>query len=472
MFTAIPKTKIVCTIGPASGSADIIRQLIDNGMRVARLNFSHGSHADHAEKINMIRNISADVQKPVAILLDLAGPKIRTGDIPDPGIRIEPGKQITLTTVVATGSSDRISVSYSRLPEDVHPGDRILLADGLMELCVASVSDTDIACDVITGGVLTSRKGINLPSSSLNISAITDKDKSDLAFGLAQGVDVVALSFVRSAVDIQTVKTIIQQAGRTTPVIAKIEKHEAINNYDSILEAADGIMIARGDLGVEIPLEEVPVIQKRLIKQANRMNKPVITATQMLRSMVDSPRPTRAEASDVANAVMDGTDAVMLSEETASGNYPVHAVRYMARIVENAEKVFPADYYKTMIPAKEISDSVTYSACVLADHLDAAAILAPTRSGRTAIGLSRLRPHQPVFAFTPDEIVLRRLSLYRGIYPRLFPETRDVDHMIDSTTAILKKANNLCKGDITVMTSGHPLWIQGTTNMIRVKIID
>ncbi|MDY6825113.1 MAG: pyruvate kinase [Thermodesulfobacteriota bacterium] len=476
MTTSIPSTKIVCTIGPASGSADMIRQLIDNGMRVARLNFSHGTHADHAEKIGIIREVSAAANKPVAILQDLAGPKIRTGAIAEPGIRLEPGHRITLTTdpdaANDTANQERITVSYSRLTEDVRPGDRILLADGLMELSVASVSETDIACDVITGGVLTSHKGINLPSSSIGISSITDKDKTDLAFGLDQGVDFVALSFVRSAVDVETVKDIIQQAGRQTPVIAKIEKHEAIQNLDGILEEADGIMIARGDLGVEIPLEDVPVIQKRLIRQANQVNKPVITATQMLRSMVDSPRPTRAEASDVANAVMDGTDAVMLSEETASGNYPVQAVRYMARIVENAEKACPADHYKTLIPAKEISDSVTYSACVLADHLDAAAILAPTRSGRTAIALSRLRPRQPVFAFTPDESVLRRLSLYRGVYPRLNENFRDTDIMIENATTILKKANNLSKDDITVITSGHPLWVPGTTNMIRVKTIE
>ncbi|MDY6905372.1 MAG: pyruvate kinase [Thermodesulfobacteriota bacterium] len=472
MTTSIPKTKIVCTIGPASRSAAVIRQLIDNGMRIARLNFSHGTHAGHGEKIDLIRNISADAQKPVAILLDLAGPKIRTGDIPDPGIRIEPGKQIILTTVNESGTQNRVSVSYPQLTEDVKPGDRILLADGLMELRVTSVSETDIVCKVITGGVLTSHKGINLPSSSLGVSSITEKDKADLAFGLERGVDVVALSFVRSALDIQTVKKIIHQAGKTTPVIAKIEKHEAINNLDGILEEADGIMIARGDLGVEIPLEDVPVIQKRLIKQANRMNKPVITATQMLRSMVDSPRPTRAEASDVANAVMDGTDAVMLSEETASGNYPVDAVRYMARIVENAEKAFPGDYYKSMEPAKEISDSVTYSACVLADHLDAAAILAPTRSGLTAIGLSRLRPKQPVFAFTPDEQVLRQLSLYRGIYPRFITAPRDTDHMIEDAITMLKKVHNLSQGDITVITSGHPLWVAGSTTMIRVKKIE
>ncbi|MFP4446458.1 MAG: pyruvate kinase, partial [Desulfosudaceae bacterium] len=299
MKNVIPRTKIVCTIGPASDSAESIRRLVDHGMRIARLNFSHGTHAEHAAKIERIRAAARQAGKPVAILQDLAGPKIRVGHIPEPGIRLEPGTLLTLSADPSPGSTERVPVAFPRLADTVRPNDRILLADGLMELQVREIQGSDIACRVITGGVLTSHKGVNLPSGSAGISAVTGKDRADLDFGLAHGVDFVALSFVRRAADIELIKKIIGQAGRNTPVIAKIEKQEAINHFDEILATADGIMIARGDLGVEIPLEEVPVIQKKLIQQANTAGKPVITATQMLRSMVDSPRPTRAEASDV-----------------------------------------------------------------------------------------------------------------------------------------------------------------------------
>ena len=431
MSIILPKTKVVCTIGPASDTPQTIRELISSGMRIARLNFSHGTHSDHGKKIHTIRKIAEDLGKPVAILQDLGGPKIRVGHIPDPGVRIEPGQAIILTTQTVEGSKQRISVSYPLLNEEVKAGDRILLADGFLELRVRSVNGFEIHCKVITGGVLTSHKGINLPTGTISMPSMTDKDREDLHFGLSHDVDYIALSFVRTAADIRNIKEIIRQENKNTPVIAKIEKHEAIDHYEDILIAADAIMVARGDLGVEIPLEEVPGIQKRLIQRANASGKPVIIATQMLRSMVDSPRPTRAEASDVANAVLDGTDAVMLSEETATGNYPVQAVRYMVRIIAEAEKTFPHDRYLKMMPEKEISDSVTYAACVLADHLDAAAILAPTQSGRTAGHLSRFRPGQPIIAYTPNPTTMRRLSLFRGIYPRLIQNPNDTDDVIE-----------------------------------------
>ena len=438
-------------------------------MRVARLNFSHGTHRDHGKKIHTIRKIAEDLGKPVAILQDLGGPKIRVGHIPDPGVRIEPGQAIILTTQTVEGSKQRISVSYPLLNEEVKAGYRILLADGFLELRVRSVNGSEIHCKVITGGVLTSHKGINLPTGTSRMSSMTDKDREDLHFGLGHDVDYIALSFVRTAADIRNIKEIIRQENKDTPVIAKIEKHEAIDHYEDILIAADAIMVARGDLGVEIPLEEVPGIQKRLIQRANASGKPVIIATQMLRSMVDSPRPTRAEASDVANAVLDGTDAVMLSEETATGNYPVQAVRYMVRIIAEAEKTFPHDRYLKMMPEKEISDSVTYAACVLADHLDAAAILAPTQSGRTAGHLSRFRPGQPIIAYTPNPTTMRRLSLFRGIYPRLIQNPNDTDDVIEIVAKRSIDAGDLSEGDLAIITAGQPVWAADMTNMIRVK---
>ena len=464
-----PKTKVLCTIGPASESPEVIRELIAGGMRVARLNFSHGTLGDHEQKIHIIRRIAKEMDKPVAILQDLGGPKIRLGYIPEPGVRLESGRHIILTTQIVEGSEQRISVSYPLLGEEVRAGDRILLADGFLELHVRSVNGSEILCEVITGGVLTSHKGINLPSGTLRMPSMTDKDREDLFFGLGHDVDYIALSFVRTAADIRNIKEIIHQKNRDTPVIAKIEKHEAIDHYEDILDAADAIMVARGDLGVEIPLEEVPIIQKRLIQKANALGKPVIIATQMLRSMVDAPRPTRAEASDVANAVLDGTDAVMLSEETATGNYPVQAVRYMTRIVAEAEKAVPQDQYLTMAPEKETSDSVTYAACVLADHLDATAILAPTQSGRTAIQISRFRPNQPIIAFTSSLTTVRRLSLFRGIYPHLFLDPRDTDDMIEKVSERAVETGDLAEGDLAVITGGHPVSVAGRTNMIRVK---
>jgi pyruvate kinase len=465
---ALPKTKIVGTIGPASQAPETIRELIASGMSVARLNFSHGTYSDHEQKINNIRRIAGEMDKPVAILQDLGGPKIRVGHIPDPGVRLEPGQMIILTDQTVEGSLQRISVSYPFLGEAVKAGDRIMLADGFLELRVRSINGSEIHCEVITGGVLTSHKGINLPSGTIPMLSMTDKDHEDLHFGLDHDVDYVALSFVRTAADIQNIKEIIHQKNKNTPVIAKIEKHEAIDHYEEILEVADGIMVARGDLGVEIPLEEVPGIQKRLIQKANAVGKPVITATQMLRSMVDAPRPTRAEASDVANAVLDGTDAVMLSEETAAGNYPVQAVRYMVRIVAEAEKTYPHDRYLKMVPAKEISDAVSYAVCVLADHLDAAALLAPTQSGRTAIHISRFRPKQPIVAFTPSLTTVRRLVLFRGISPHLIPDPRDTDDMIDKVSEKALEAGDLSEGDLAVITAGHSVSGAGMTNMIRV----
>ena len=469
MGIVLPKTKIVCTIGPASETPDVIRALILSGMRVARLNFSHGTHDEHAYKIRIIREIAADMGEPVAILQDLNGPKIRVGHIPDSGVLLETGQDIILTTQVVEGSNQRISVSYPLLNEDVKTGDRILLADGFLELRVYSVNGSEIYCEVITGGMLTSHKGINLPTGTLRIPSITDKDREDLNFGLQHDVDYIGMSFVRAAADIRNIKDLIRKKQKDTPVIAKIETHEAVEHFEDILDVADAIMLARGDMGVEIPLEEVPIIQKQLIQKANAAGKPVITATQMLRSMVDSSRPTRAEASDVANAVLDGTDAVMLSEETAMGNYPVDAVRYMKRIVAEAERIYPHDHYLKMVPEKEISESVTYAVCVLADHLDAAAILAPTQSGRTAMHISQFRPKQAIIAFTSNPKTFRKLCLFRGTFPRLIEKPKDSDDIVQIVTRRSVDAGDLSEGDLVVITASHPVWASGVTNMIRVK---
>jgi pyruvate kinase len=465
----MPRTKIVCTIGPASESPGTIGRLIQSGMNLARLNFSHGSLQEHQEKIQIIRNISAEMNQPVGILQDLAGPKIRVGLIPEPGVILKAGDPFVLTSRNVKGNAQRVSVTYADLPSEVRPGDRILMADGLLELVVAKTDRTDIHCEVITGGHLTSHKGINLPSGTLQAHSLTEKDRADLAFGLANGVDYVALSFVRTPADIREVKAIMDQEKQRVPVIAKIEKHEAVTNLDAIMEASEGIMVARGDLGVETPLEEIPTIQKMLIRKANSLGKPVITATQMLRSMVDSPRPTRAEATDVANAVLDGTDAVMLSEETASGAYPVQAVEFMVRILESAETRFPHGKYLRLMPGKEVSESVAHASCILADHLDAAAIVAPTQSGLTARNISRFRPKRPIIALSPHPPIVRRLSLFWGCLPSLVPDPKGTDDMIETAAQSALHTGTVTKGDLVVITAGHPVWQAGTTNMLRVK---
>jgi pyruvate kinase len=413
--------------------------------------------------------VSAELDQPVAILQDLGGPKIRVGMVSDPGIRLEPGQPFVLTNRNVQGTSERVSVSYPKLPEEVKEGDPILLADGFIELVVKGASRSEISCEVVTGGHLTSHKGLNLPTRSIQAPSLTDKDRKDLLFGLDNDVDYIAQSFVRTAEEIVSVKEIIQAKERDTPVIAKIEKHEAIDHIDEIMEVADGIMVARGDLGVEIPLEEVPIVQKMLIERANASGKPVITATQMLRSMVDSPRPTRAEATDVANAVLDGTDAVMLSEETAMGGYPVKSVQFMTRIVENAESIFPHERYLQLSPKKAVSQSVAYAACVLADHLDARAVIAPTQSGQTARHISRFRPRQPVIALSPNENTVRRLTLCRGCLPRLVTDPMDTDDMIESAARSALATGLVSSGDLAVITAGHPVGLAGSTNMVRVK---
>lgn len=463
------KTRIVCTIGPSSSSKDMIEKLILEGMDVARLNFSHGTHADHLDLIHRIRSLGEKLGRPVAILQDLCGPKIRVGQMPDTGRLLVHGDELILTPDMTDAEDNRIFVSYPTLPYEVKAHDRILLADGMMEIEVDRIAGSNIFCRVIIGGTLTSHKGLNLVTGTLHAPSLTEKDRIDLAFGLENDVDYVALSFVRKPDDINMVKTIMAEAGKDVPVIAKIEKHEALDSIDEIIRAADGIMVARGDLGVEIPLENVPHIQKSLIYKARKAGKPVIIATQMLRSMVDSPRPTRAEASDVANAVLDGADAVMLSEETASGNYPSEAVRYMAKIASCAEQNFSYHHMLDQVPETEISESVAHASCVLADHLDAAAIVTPTRSGHTAMQVSKFRPRQQILALCPEMTTVRRLCLYWGCLPIFVPDASASDDLVEKAAKTALDSCQCALGDLVVITSGYPVWVAGLTNMISVK---
>ncbi len=468
----LPKTKIVCTIGPSCDTAEKIKVLIEKGMNVARLNFSHGTHAEHLDKIRVIRKVSDEMGRSIAILQDLCGPKIRVGKVKDPGIQLKAGERLILTSDDILGEGNRVSVSYKPLPAEVKVGDIILLADGMMELVVMKTGDRDIECDVIIGGTLTSNKGINLPSGTINAPSLTEKDRLDLAFGIGQDVDFIALSFVRSASDVLELKAIIEKSGKNIPVVAKIEKHEAINHIDEILQATDVVMVARGDLGVEIPLEKVPELQKMLVRKANERGKPVIVATQMLRSMVDSPRPTRAEANDVANAVLDGADAVMLSEETASGRYPFEAVEYMARIARSTEAEYPHErYLKLAHSDTTIAKSVAYASCVLGEHLQASAIVASTKSGFTAKQISRFRPRSGIVALSPDKSALRSLALYWGCFPGFVDVPKNTDDMIEKVAESAVETGWVKKGDLIVITAGHPVWVEGTTNMMKVKRI-
>ncbi|HPF70071.1 MAG TPA: pyruvate kinase, partial [Candidatus Krumholzibacteria bacterium] len=427
------RTKIIGTIGPASRSPETLEKLIGAGLNVCRLNFSHGTHDEHAQLIRDIREVSERLGAPVAILQDLAGPKIRTGNIAGGGtVTLEQGAALVLTSRDVPGDAREVGLTYPDLPHNVRPGDLILLADGAMQLRVETASDTDVRCIVEVGGQLGSHKGINLPGRSINAPILSDKDKADLAFGLEQGVDCIALSFVRTAHDVATVKKRITAAGRTTPLIAKIEKFEALDNIDEIIAEADGIMVARGDLGVEIPLERVPRAQKMLIRKTNAAAKPVITATQMLKSMVDNPRPTRAEVTDVANAIYDGTDAIMLSEETAAGRYPVEAVEVMTRVAQDVEASFDyAAWLAGCADEKRLSFSaaVAHTAVEMARDIEAAAIITCTTSGSTTRLVARYRPEQTLLAVTPHQETALRLALVHGAIPLVVEDTADAESL-------------------------------------------
>ncbi len=467
------KTKIVCTVGPASGSPEVLERLVRAGMDVARLNFSHGTQQEHGRIIALLRKISRRLDKPVAVLQDLSGPKIRIGPVRCGPVVLEAGACFTLTARKVPGDAQSVSVSYPAMVDEVRRRDILLLSDGALELEVVAVDPPDIRCRVIIGGPLNSFKGINLPTRTLRTPSMTVKDREDLSFGLRHGVDYVAMSFVRRADDIGAVRRYMRRCGAEAPVIAKIEKHEALAHMDAIVEAADGLMVARGDLGVETPLEKIPRVQKTLIRKSRAAGKPVITATQMLRSMVDSPRPTRAEVTDVANAILDGTDAVMLSEETAVGKYPVEAVSMMARIAREAESE-PASWAGPQgdplepIPGS-LPSAVAAAASRLAADVGAAAIVTFTQSGGTARLVSRCRPGVPILALTPFDATRRRLSLCRGVFPFLAGRLGSTDAMIAAALKCALSTGLVKKGQTVIITAGAPLHKPGTTNLIKAE---
>jgi pyruvate kinase len=462
----------VCTIGPASRSPEILERLMRSGMDVARLNFSHGTQAEHLEVITAVRRLATRLGRPVAILQDLAGLKIRIAEIAEGAVTLAAGAPFILTTRPVPGSRQEASVAYPHLTRDVQPGDTVLLSDGAVELEVISTTEEDVHCRVIVGGRIASRKGVHLPSRSITSSKVTDKDRDDLAFGLRHGVDYVALSFVRSAADVVEVRSLIHDHGSIVPLIAKIETQGALTNIDEIIESVDGVMVARGDLGVDIALASVPRFQKVLIAKTNRAGKPVITATDMLRSMQDHPRPTRAEAADVANAILDGTDALMLSEETAIGRFPVEAVTMMTAIAEDIESTFPFNAWMHRFEgACALPEAVARAACSLAADIDAAAIVAYTQSGGTARRVAQYRPRSPILAPTPHAETYRRLALVWGVTPLLTSSQPSTDELIDGALGAALATGRVQRGQPVVVTAGIPVGRPGMTNLIEVATL-
>jgi len=465
------RTKIVCTLGPASSDEAAIERLARAGMNVARLNFSHTGPEGGAEIIRRIRRVEERLGRPLAILQDLQGPKIRLGAFRDGGTTLKEGAEFVITTRPVEGSAARASTTYAGLARDVKAGDRILLADGMLQLDVVQSDGIEARCRVVAGGPVSDHKGINLPGVDLDIPALTEKDQDDLAFGVKAGIDFVAISFVRTATDILDAKDYLAEIQGDVPVIAKLEKPEVLRRLDDVLKVTDGVMVARGDLGVEMPLEEVPVVQKSIIRRAQRYGTPVITATQMLESMMEHPRPTRAEASDVANAIFDGTDAVMLSEETATGHFPEEAVKVMARIAVEAERGLP--FYEDRPRRFQAMDmnfpgAIGEAACQAAVELGAKAICIFTQTGSMARIVSKLRPPTPVVAFTPHGNVLRRLALYWGVQPRLITMSDHTEELIEKIDAALTEDGSVRKGDVLVITAGAPMWVKGTTNLLKL----
>jgi pyruvate kinase len=462
-------TKIVCTLGPASIAEGIIEQMARAGMDVARLNFSHGTHAEHGQAIERIRSVEARIDKPIAILQDLQGPKIRLGTFEGGSAVLRRGRPFVLTTAPAQGSADRASISYRELARDVKPGDRVLIDDGRIALEVEDVHGDDVVCRVETGGLVQNHKGVNLPRTAVRMAVLTDKDREDLAFGLRHGVDYVGVSFVRSAADILDVREFINEHASDAQVVAKLERPEALGRLDEILTATSAVMVARGDLGVEMPLEDVPIAQKEIIRKARIARTPVITATQMLESMVAAPRPTRAEVSDVANAILDGTDAVMLSAESATGAYPVEAVRMLDRIIRRTQAAFPpASMDRPRRGEVSFPQAISDAAAFCAQELKARAIVAFTQSGSTARLVSQDRPPVPIIACTPFERVRRRLALDWGVQPRLIPRLSTTDEMVASIEAHLLADRTVRYNDILIIVAGAPLWVRGTINLLKL----
>ncbi len=467
------KIKIVCTIGPSSQNKDLLFEMVRRGMNVARLNFSHGDHAEHLGKIKLLREVENETGECLSILQDLAGPKIRVGTIEGGGLHLERGDVIALTNNINRADERTVFVSYPYLMDDLNPGDVILLADGNIELEVKEKTTDKIICKTAVGGFLGSHQGVSFPKSTLSVETFTEKDQKDLLFGLENDADMVALSFVRNVADIQKVRAFMEKHGKYLPIIAKIERREAIENIDEIISEADGIMVARGDLGVEVKLERIPILQKMIIKKANSAGKPVITATQMLRSMIKNPRPTRAEVCDVANAIFDGTDCLMLSEETASGDYPVDSVGFISKIADVSEAVFPfwewlqGEREKNLTGEMSTEDATSHSATVLAKDIDAVAIVASTASGMTARLVSRFRPRCPIIAMTPYESTLKSLNISWGVLPVMVPVFKSTDELFELASKVVLERKIGRQGQRIVITAGVPVGVRGKTNLLR-----
>ena len=469
------KTKIVCTLGPATEDDAVLRELILSGMNVARLNFSHGTHETHLNNIRRIEAFRRELNLPIAIMLDTKGPEIRLETFENGKVQLKKGQTFTLVTQSVVGNAERASITYPDLPRDIREGTTILIDDGLVEMTVRSLTAGEIVCIVNNDGMISDRKSVNVPDVDLSMPYLSPKDREDIAFGVKNGVDFIAASFTRTAEDILDVRKLFSALGRTNvSIIAKIENMQGVQNIDEILRVSDGIMVARGDLGVEIPLEKVPVIQKMLIHKAYSSGKQVITATQMLDSMIKNPRPTRAETTDVANAIYDGTSAIMLSGETAAGAYPVEAVRTMARIAERTEG--DIDYRKRFSQAKvselcNVTDAISHATCAAAHDLNAAAVITVSKSGMTGRMISKFRPLVPIIGCSPDEKVLRQMNLSWGVMPIYVEEKKSTDELFEAAVSAARQAGVIKDGDLTVITAGVPLGKSGTTNMMRIHVV-
>lgn len=468
------KTKIICTLGPSTESDEVLRQLMIEGMNVARFNFSHGDHAQHKRNKDRIERLRRELHLPVATLLDTKGPEIRVKDFKNGKVELKAGQKFILTTEDVMGDENRVSITYQNLIKDVRAGNRILVDDGLIDMQVEEVTDTDIICRVENGGPVSNHKGVNVPRVNLSMPYISDADRADIIFGIENDFDFIAASFVRTADDILEIRKILDEYEcDNINIIAKIENMQGVENIDEILRVSDGIMVARGDMGVEIPLEDVPVIQKMIIKKVYNADKQVITATQMLDSMMKNPRPTRAEATDVANAIYDGTSAIMLSGETAAGKYPVEALHTMNKIAERAEQ--DIDYTKRFfnrdsVTNPDITSAISHATCTTAIDLAAAAIITVTKSGKTARMISKYRPQCPIIGCTPIEKVCRQLNLSWGVQPLIIPEEDNTDDLFEHAVDAAKNAGYVKNGEVTVITAGVPLGVAGTTNLIKVHV--
>ena len=469
------KTKIICTLGPSSESEETLRRLMIEGMDVARFNFSHGTHEEQLEKFNRVKRIREELGLPVAALLDTKGPEIRLKTFENDKAELKQGSRFTLTTREVLGNASIVSITYKDLPKDVKPGGRILLDDGLIELLIDDVDDTEIHCTVANSGVISNRKGVNVPDTNLSMPFISQKDYDDICFGIEHGFDFIAASFTRTAEDILQIRKILEEKNcNNISIIAKIENMQGVQNINDIIRVSDGIMVARGDMGVEIPLEEVPVLQKKIIQKVYQAGKQVITATQMLDSMMKNPRPTRAEATDVANAIYDGTSAIMLSGETAAGAYPVEALQTMVKIAERTEIDIN---YRRRFEEKgtgvitDVTNAISHATCTTGMDLNAAAIITVSKSGRTARMISKFRPTCPIIACTMSESVWRRLNLSWGVQPVIITERDTTDDLFETAVEAAKKKGYVKQGDITVITAGVPLGVSGTTNMLKVQVV-